>query len=183
MLLAADRSQVLVVDVQERLVPAMHAHEALVANVSILLRAALVLGVPVVASEQYPRGLGRTLPEIAVLLSAVGGGPEPFEKVHFSCAAEPGFADRLATGRDQIVIAGIETHVCVLQTALALREAGHNCFVVADACSSRTVTNVERALARLRDAGVTVVSTEMVLFEWLHRAATPAFKALSPLVR
>jgi nicotinamidase-related amidase len=183
MLLAADRSQLLIIDVQERLVPAMHGPEPLLANLGVLLRAAPVLGVPALASEQYPRGLGRTLPGIADLLVAAGDTAGPFEKVHFSCMAEPGFADRLAAGREQIVIAGIETHVCVLQTALSLRAAGHACFVVADACSSRTVASAELALARLRDAGVTVVSTEMVLFEWLHRAGTPAFKALSPLVR
>jgi nicotinamidase-related amidase len=184
MLLAAHRSQMLIVDVQERLVPAMLAPDRLLANLTVLLRAAAYLGVPVLASEQYPQGLGRTVPDVAALLAAAGDpAAVPAEKVHFSCAAEPGVADRLAPGRDQIVIAGIETHVCVLQTALDLRALGRSCFVVADACSSRTVSSIELALARLRGAGVTVVSTEMVLFEWLHRAATPAFKALSPLVR
>jgi len=184
MLLSAPRSLLLVVDVQQRLAPAMAGLDRLLANLTILLRAAHGLGVPVIASEQYPRGLGPTLPEIAPLLAPDHATPEVVEKLHFSCAAEPGFADRLAAqGRDQIVIAGIEAHVCVLQTALELRAAERNVFVVADACASRTQANAELAFSRLGRNDVELVSTEMVLFEWLQRAGTPAFKTLSPLVR
>lgn len=162
----------------------MASLDRLMANLTILLRAAHPLGVPVLASEQYPKGLGPTVPEIAALLTPPGGVADVIEKSHFSCAAEPGFADRLGTReRDQIVIAGIEAHVCVLQTALELRESGWSVFVVADACSSRTPASADLAMARLRQHGVDVVGTEMVLFEWLQRAGTPAFKTLSPLVR
>lgn len=184
MLISAQRSLLLIVDVQQKLAPAMASLDRLLANLTILLRAAHPLGVPVLASEQYPRGLGPTLPEVAALLAPPDGAPEVFEKSHFSCAAEPGVAERLAlTGRDQIVIAGIEAHVCVLQTALELRAAAWSVFVVADACSSRAPASAEQAMDRMRQHGVTVVNTEMVLFEWLHRAGTPAFKTLSSLVR
>jgi nicotinamidase-related amidase len=184
MLLSSPRSLLLVVDIQERLAPAVQGLDRLLANLGILLAAAHRLGVPVVASEQYPKGLGRTLPAIAAQLAAPGASPEVFEKAHFSCASAPGFTERLAEfGRPQIVIVGIEAHICVLQTAIELRAGGWNCFVVADACASRTVANAELGQARMLQNGVEVVSTEMVLFEWLHQAGTPAFKALSALVR
>ncbi|MGQ9366080.1 hydrolase [Azospirillum sp. A39] len=180
MLLSSRDSALLVVDVQERLLPAVSGGGALVRNVGILLQAAAILSVPVLASEHYPAGLGRTVPELRRLLpdGAV------IEKIHFACSHEPGFADRLAgLGRRQVVIAGAEAHVCVMQTALALRAAGHEVFVVADATGSRAPANAELAIARLRAAGVVVVATEMVLFEWAGCGGTPAFKSLLALIR
>ncbi|MBX9635347.1 MAG: isochorismatase family protein, partial [Magnetospirillum sp.] len=106
------------------------------------------------------------------------------EKIHFACSAEPAIADRLAGfGRDQVVIAGIEAHVCVLQTALGLKEKGYQVFVAADACSSRLAANHQAAMQRLSANGVQVVSVEMVVFEWLHRAGTPEFKDLVALIK
>ena len=189
MLLSAKRSTLLIIDVQERLTPAIHELAPLLANTKILLAAARALDVPALASEQYPKGLGRTLPEISTLLPPADVSGQPFEKTHFSCTAEPGFAELLPPllhdqpPRDQIVIAGIEAHVCVLQTALGLKAMGRAVFVVADACSSRSRANAELAFERLRQNGVAVVSTEMVVFEWLHHAGNPAFKNLSALVR
>jgi len=130
MLIERDRSCLLLIDVQERLLASMDNAARLVSNCAVLLKAAARLGVPVLASEQYPKGLGPTVPELAALV------PEgaPVTKTEFSCAAAPGYLDRLReTGRDQLVLAGIEAHVCVLQTALQLRDLGYKMFVV-DEC-------------------------------------------------
>lgn len=147
---------------------------------ALLLRAAERLGIPLTVSEQYPKGLGPTVGELKVLVS-----PDSIvEKLHFSCAAEPAVAQRVqALGREQVVIAGIEAHVCVLQSALGFKALGHQVFVVADACSSRNPANHQAAMRRLEAAGVGVVTTEMVVFEWLHRAGTPEFKELVALVK
>ena len=180
MLLSPERSALLVVDVQERLAPAVHAADRVVRNAGILLDSANALGVPVLASEQYPRGLGATVPALRERLPAGA----VVEKVHFACTGEPGFVERLdAVGRDQIVLCGMEAHVCVLQTALGLRALGRTVHLVADGVSSRVPDNAELAIARMRDHGVEIVSTEMVVFEWLQRAGTPAFKALSALIK
>lgn len=190
MLLSADRSALVVIDIQERLAPAVHAGERIVHNVTVLLRAARRLGVPVLATEQYPKGLGRTLPAVADHLPAEhlpaehlpGGGV--IEKMHFGCVGEAAFNERLAgLDRRQIVLTGMEAHVCVLQTALGLVEQGLDVFIVADATSSRTAANAELGIERMRANGVEVVTTEMVVFEWLHKAGTPAFKELSRLIK
>lgn len=180
MLLTREKSCLLVIDVQERLMTAMSEGARLRANGALLLKAAGKLGVPVLVSEQYPKGLGPTLPELANL------APEDsvVTKMEFSCTAAPGYLDRLkATGRGQPVLAGIEAHVCVLQTALGLRALGYPVFVVADAVASRRPESVALAIARMRDEGCSIVTTEMVVFEWLGRAGTPEFKELSALVK
>ncbi|MBI1205653.1 MAG: isochorismatase family protein [Azospirillum sp.] len=180
MLLDADRSLLVIIDLQERLLPAIHDRARVIANTRVLLQAAAALGVPVIATEQYPKGLGRTVAELLELLPA----PPPIAKLHFACTGEPAFAAALAaSGRDQIVLAGTEAHVCVLQTALGLRQLDRTCFVVADAVSSRTPDNAELGLKRMAANGVELVSTEMTLFEWMGRAGTPAFKAVSRLIK
>ncbi|KAA3628574.1 MAG: hydrolase [Proteobacteria bacterium] len=176
MLLQADRSLLLIVDVQEKLVPAIHEQRRVVENCTWLIRVAREIGVPVRASEQYPKGLGPTVPELMELLQP----SELMEKVHFSCSAEESCREAiLETGRDQIIVAGVEAHVCVLQTVLDLVELGKSLFVVADAVSSRDPRNAELAVARMRQAGVQAVSCEMVLFEWAHKAGTDQFRRLS----
>ena len=180
MLIERDRSCLLVVDVQEKLAPAITDAAAVVGNAAILLRAAARLEVPVLLSEQYPKGLGATLPELAAL------APESARvaKLAFSCAADPGLQQRVKeTGRSLLVICGMEAHVCVLQSALGFRQAGYRTVVVADAVSSRTPANREAALQRLRENGVEVATTEMVVFEWLGQAGTPEFKELSRLIK
>lgn len=173
-------SLLLVVDIQEKLAPAIHDTERVAANSVRLLQAAAQLQVPSFVSEQYVRGLGPSLPAIRT----AAGHARFFEKTHFSCAAEPGIVDLLrASGRQQVILTGTETHVCVLQTALGLREAGFDVYLVADAASSRTPENRQAAIDRLRAAGVGIVTTEMVLFEWLHRAATEEFRTLLPLIK
>jgi nicotinamidase-related amidase len=180
MLLQRDASCLVLIDIQERLLPAMADPAGVVKNTQILLRSAATLGVPVLASEQYAKGLGPTVAELANLLPA----DAVVEKLSFSCLGEEAFAARLrALDRRQVVVVGIEAHVCVLQTADPLVAAGYDVFVVADATSSRVALNHELAMARLARCGCSIVTTEMVVFEWLQVAGTPEFKALSALVR
>lgn len=180
MLLAAADACLLVVDIQDKLLPAVHERDALVANAAVLLKAAAALGVPVLASEQYPQGIGHTVAPVAALL------PEGavVKKVHFSCLADAGFAQRFAAlGRRQAVVIGLEAHVCVLQTAEQILAAGHEVFVVADAVSSRAQASHALALRRLEADGARIVTTEMVVFEWLGQAGTPVFRELSRLIK
>ena len=180
MLIRAARSCLLLVDVQERLAPAVPDADTVVANCARLVEAARRLEIPVLASEEYRSGLGIT---VSPLIEGLDEG-ERFEKLHFSCADDPGIAARLEElGRDQVVIAGLETHVCVLQSALGLKEAGFAPFVVADATASRTDANKALAINRLRRGDVGIVSVEMVLFEWLAIAGTPEFKDVLRLIK
>lgn len=183
MVLEAAKSSLLVIDVQERLLPAMAAPEAVVAKSTILLQAAQALEVPVIASEQYPKGLGHT---VEALRRPLGNLPV-FAKLAFSCWRDAALKAHLIglheAGRPQVVLGGIEAHVCVAQTALDLAQAGFATFVVADAVSARAPASVDLALERMRQAGVQVINTEMAVFEWLGQAGTPTFKALAPLVR
>lgn len=176
MLMRAETSCLLVVDFQERLMPAIFQADDVVATGVWLIRIAQRLNVPVLASEQYPRGLGRAVAAIRELLPA-----EAFvEKVHFSCAAELECMRRIdLLGRDQVILLGAEAHVCVLQTALDLQLAGKNVYLVADGVSSRSPRDVALALDRMRAEGVRIVSREMVAFEWLHQAATEQFREIS----
>ncbi len=180
MLLSKDNSLVFVVDAQERLVPAMDEPDALIAQTVKLLHGAEILGVPRLASEQYPKGLGRTVAPVAALLDA----DSRIEKVCFSATGAPDVVERLkASGRTQIVLAGMETHVCVIQTAAHLRELGFSPYVVADAVASRRAFDKQIALQRMRHNGIEVVTTEMVLFEWLERAGSDLFRQVSALIR
>ena len=176
----ADTSQLLLIDIQERLAPATLDGERTVRQAGILLEAAALLGVPHTISEQYPRGLG---PTVAAVLDKAD--PERvFDKVHFSCQADDRLARLLAdAGRPDTVLCGMEAHVCVLQTALGLDRAGYRVHVAADAVASRTAQNRDLAIERMRKAGIAIVSTEMVLFEWLGTAGHPDFRAVSALIR
>src|SRR3546814_297675 len=152
-LMRADESFLLIVDIQMGLAPAISSAREAIANAAILIQAAKRLDVPVLAFEQYPRGLGGTVPELRELL------PDEvvLEKIYFSCAKESQWMERLtALGRRQVVIAGMETHVCVLQAALGLMEKGYSPFVVADAASSRRVENHRAGLDRMRAEGATI---------------------------
>jgi nicotinamidase-related amidase len=171
-----------VVDVQERLFNAMDAErrDDMVANVKILVAAARRLGVPILVTEQYPKGLGRTLPELKALL----GDATAFEKTVFSCADADGFLERLrALGADHVILTGIEAHVCVLLTALDLLGRGLRVSIVADAVCSRRAANLEVGLAQARQAGAVITATETVVFQLLGRADTDAFRELSKLLR
>jgi nicotinamidase-related amidase len=175
MLIDAHRSQLLVVDMQERMLPAIHDHERVVAGVVWLIRVAQRIGVPVAAVEQYAKGLGRTLQPVRDLLpdGAIG------QKNRFSAVAAQCLPQLPGADRPQIVVAGIEAHVCLLQTALELIEEGKEVYVVGDAVGSRRETDRDLALARLRQEGARVVSREMVAFEWLREADTPLFREMN----
>ncbi len=180
MLIRAEDSALVVIDMQERLVPAMQAPAATIRNARRLIAAAREMDVPVLLTEQYPKGLGATVREIAE-----AAGPAPIlEKMHFSCMEDADFAAAFRTlGRRQAVIAGMEAHICVVQTAASLIEEGYEIFVVSDATASRTLESELACIARLSACGAGIVTTEMVVFEWLGKAGTADFKALLPLIK
>jgi len=180
MLLSAADSLLLVVDIQDRLLPVMRDGDRVIGNTVRLLQVAQSLAVPMLLTEQYPQGLGAT---VTAIRAAAGDAPV-LEKRDFSGYADPAIRARI-TGcrRPQVVIAGIEAHVCVLQTALQLVAARYHVAVVVDAISSRHSDSVVVAQQRMTAAGVAPVTTEMCLFEWLGTAAHPEFRALSKLIR
>ena len=184
MLLARDKSQLLIIDVQDKVLAAISGKDRVVERCVRLVRAARVLHVPITLSEQYPQGLGPTVDPIR---DAVANAGFVADKVEFSCLRSEPLRDRLhelrRQGRPQIVIAGIEAHVCVLQTTIYLEAQGFEAFVVADAIGSRAKVNRKLAITRLLNAGADIVDSEMVLFEWLERAGTPEFKELHPLIK
>jgi nicotinamidase-related amidase len=170
----------LVVDIQEKLARAMHAREEFIANVQRLVRGALALGIPIVWAEQNPKGLGPTVPEVAKLLCDL----TPISKFSFSCGASESCMQQLRRiGRKHVLIAGIEAHICVYQTAAELTLAGFQVEVVADACSSRTPENKHIGLDKCRAAGSAVTSVETALFELLKVAEGPLFKQLLNIVK
>ena len=183
MLLDRARSQLLVVDVQERFMSVVYEAERMVERCAVLMQSAQRLGIPMTLSEQYKKGLGATVER----LDNLKGDSPVMEKSHFSCAADPDIGERVRTlaadGRNQVVVCGIESHVCVMQSALGFMNLGLDIFVVADAVSSRHPESVELATSRMRDSGISVVNAEMAVFEWLHVAGTDEFKALSKLIK
>jgi len=177
-----DRSAAVLVliDLQERLAAVMGRRAAVVETAVLLAGVARELAMPVIVTRQYPEGLGDLVPE----LSSAALEGDPVDKLSFCCTKEPAFGERLAdTRRSQVVLAGIETHICVAQTALALRGSGHDVFVVADATCSRRDEDHAVALDRMRAAGVTVTTAESVIYEALGRAGTPEFAAVLTLVK
>ena len=174
------KAGLVVVDVQERLLPAIFEQQRVVQNTVRLIQGAAILQVPIFATEQYRKGLGATAPEVAAAIPAFA----PIEKVAFSACGATGFIPALESKQvSQAVLCGIEAHVCVTQTCLDLLEKGFSVFVAADAVSSRTPENYRVGLDRMRAAGAVIVSTEMVLFELLERAGTDEFKQILGLVK
>lgn len=173
------RSALVLIDLQARLLPAIAGHERVLERASRLLEAARLLDVPVLATEHCPERIGATVAVLGERLRP----DEVHAKRAFSAAGLAAFARLAAAGRDQLVLAGTEAHVCVLQTALGLRAAGARVAVAADAVGSRAASDLELGLARLARAGVEIVSSEMVLFEWLGDADDPAFKQVHRLLR
>ncbi|KAF0218863.1 MAG: isochorismatase [Geobacteraceae bacterium] len=179
--LAKDNAVLLVIDVQEKLCKAMDEKvlEKLTGNISILQEAAREMGIPVLATEQYVKGLGETLPVLKEKLT----GPA-LEKMTFSCCGENAFPMKLREQkRKQVIVTGMETHVCVLQTVLELLEAGYNVHLVRDAVMSRRKENWQMGLNTAAAAGAVITSTEAALFQLLRVAGTEEFKKLSKLVR
>ena len=179
----ADESLLLIVDVQAKLTAAMpdKVVSRLRRNAGMLLKIANLLDIPVIATEQYPKGLGK-LEES--LTSQLPQGSSLYEKTGFSCLEAAGLGERLAdTGRKQIILTGVEAHICVLQSSLELDTLGYEVFVVGDAVCSRNRENYENALQRLRHAGINVSDTESVLFEWVRDSKHEHFKTVSSLIK
>jgi nicotinamidase-related amidase len=181
LMVSANQSQLVIVDVQTKLCSVMPeaALQVVIKNCGILVQAANALDLPVVVTEQYPQGLGETIADVAQHL----GNVKAIAKTAFSAYAEPKFQAQCQRDKPQIVLAGMEAHICVLQTALALITTGKQVFVVEDAIISRTQENKANAIARMRDAGCVITNTESVLFECLGNAQHEAFKTLSKLIR
>jgi nicotinamidase-related amidase len=183
LLLSAADSALLVVDVQEKLIPLVLNHARIVWNIGRLLRAAELLGVPACGTEQYPRGLGPTVAELAAPLQARQPGDLP-SKTMFSCRGCAGVFDGFKQrGVARLVVVGIETHVCILQTALDATAAGFRVYLPVDAVGARFAIDHDTALARLAASGATLTTTEGAMFEWCETAGTPQFKEISRMVR
>lgn len=177
-MLERGKTALVVIDLQEKLLRAMLERDALVEQARKLVQGMLALEVPILWTEQNPDGLGPTVPELAALLPG-----EPFVKRSFSCFGAEGFAEALAGLGRQIVLAGIESHVCVWQTACHAIEIGYEVHVCADAVSSRTAFNRDLGLQKARDAGCILTSVETALFELLGEATGPAFKQILQIVK
>jgi len=179
MLIRASESVLCVIDMQERLVPAMLAPARTLRNTKTLVSLAEEIGVPILLTEQYPQGLGRTVREIREVTDA-----PPLEKIHFSCMEDDGFAKAFRNlNRPQAILTGMEAHICVMQTAASLMEEGVEVFVVSDATASRSLESERACLERLGACGAGIATTEMVAFEWLGRAGTPEFKKALRLIK
>lgn len=180
-LVKLDACQLVVIDMQVKLSTAMPADEmaTVIKQTEVMLQAAQLLAMPTLFTEQYPQGLGHTLPE---LRSAITHAPV-IEKTAFSACAEPKFNAKLSRDKSQVILLGMEAHICVLQTALDLLANHKQVFVVEDAVISRNPANKANAMARMRDAGCVITNTESVLFECIGNAQHDAFKAIAKLIR
>lgn len=178
-LLDKSKSQLLIVDVQEKLVPVMRDHERLIDRCRRLAIAAQIFEIPITITEQYPKGLGKTVSELQEF------DESPKEKTRFSSAEiiEWPLAAENPNGRNQIILAGIEAHVCILQTALDLIAQGYSVFIAADAVSSRNEDDAKIGFDRMTLGGCTLTTSESVLFEWCETASAKEFKAISKLVK
>lgn len=176
MLLNKDDSLLLLIDVQEKLTPAILNKDAIVARCEWLLKLARTINVPVLASEQYPKGLGITVEPLCSYFSE----DECVEKIYFSCMQEPEYLKQLRElNKNQLIVTGIEAHVCVMQSAIEMKRAGFEVYVVVDAVGSRNEIDLKYGLKRMKQEGIYLITSEMVFFEWVRRAGTPEFKVLS----
>lgn len=179
----AEQSQLLIIDIQERLASAMPPEilKNVINNNRILLTAANELDIPVIHSEQYPKGLGSTVATISELLPDTS---HSITKTSFSCSNAEGFNNLIAKQkRQQIIVTGIESHICVLQTAILLQRQGYAVYVIEDAICSRKKLSHKNAIERLRQSGVIISNVESILFEWIRDATHPKFKLLSKLIK
>jgi nicotinamidase-related amidase len=179
--LDSNKAVLVVIDIQERLVPAMpkKVYTRLLETVKMLTESAKLLGVPVVTTEQYPKGIGHTVAELADACS-----DNVVEKVSFGCCGEPGFLQAIKkTGRSQVVVTGMEAHVCVYQTVLGLLEDGYHVHLLSDAVCSRNKTDYLSGIANAAQAGAVVTTAETVLFQMLKESTHEQFKAISKLVK
>lgn len=182
-ILRPENTALIVIDVQEPFLNVMADRQRLTANVRLLVQSADVLQIPVVLTTQNAARLGGVAAEITAAFPE-GTAPAPLDKMAFSCVQAAGFPELLtALGRRQILLCGLETHICVSQTALDLAHLGYQVHVAADAVSSRTLEKHKLGMERLRDCGIFPCAAEAAVYEWLREAGTPAFKAILPLVK
>jgi nicotinamidase-related amidase len=180
MRITKDHTVGLVIDIQERLLPHISGHETLIKNVRILLEGLNALEIPVLVTEQYKKGLGETVP----LIQEAIGNFDPMEKMSFSCCDDPHFSVRLNNmAKKNVIVCGIESHVCVLQTVIDLLESGFQPVVVEDCISSRKLPDKEIAVRRMSREGAIVTSYESILFELARISGTETFKTISKLVK
>lgn len=178
--LSAENSLVLIIDIQERLVASLDK-DIVVSKAVKVASAAKALNIPILVTEQYPKGLGNTVP---LLKEVLPQNTEFFEKTAFNALMEEGFAEKIAGyGKKQIVIFGIETHICVHQTAAALLEAGYEVFVIKDACASRNKYEFKQGIDIMQQNGAKISCVEIALFEWLKTAKNPKFKEIQALIK
>jgi nicotinamidase-related amidase len=179
-MLTIDNTALIIIDVQEKLFRVIHGNEALLENLQKIICGAQVLGIPLLVTEQNPAGLGATVPELKTLLADI----QPISKFSFSCCADERCMEQLADlKRTQLLLAGIETHICVYQTALDLLDQGYEVEVLADCVGSRTVANKSLGLEKMKQAGAQITGIEIALFELQRVAKGEAFKELSRLVK
>jgi nicotinamidase-related amidase len=179
-MLTVDDSVLLIIDVQEKLLRVMFEKEPLFSNLQQLIKGCSLLGIPVVFTEQNPAGLGGTVLELKELVTVF----EPVVKFSFSCCAESGFNEKLKNlGRRQVIVCGIESHICVYQTSMDLLAGGYEVHLVGDCVSSRTSINKELAVRRMISEGVKLTGLEMCLFELLRTSKAQQFKAISALIK
>jgi nicotinamidase-related amidase len=179
-LISREGAVLVIIDVQEKLFPHMAERERIAENIAKLIRFAEIIKVPIVLTEQYPKGLGHTVSEVKELIPYF----QPIEKVEFSCLESGKFKDSLVKLEARtLIITGIETHICVTQTAIEGLNDGYAVFVVSDAVSSRSLDDKAIGLERMRQSGVTIVSTEMLIYELLKKAGTPEFKEALKLIK
>jgi nicotinamidase-related amidase len=176
MLLKRSDSILVLIDIQEKLVPAILNREQMISRCEWLLKLAKEMQVPILASEQYSKGLGTTVLPLNTYIDR----SKCIEKVHFSCMQEPKYCNELKShNKKQLILIGIEAHVCVMQTALEMKDSGYDVYVVVDAVSSRSELDLKYGLKRMKQDGIHLVTSEMVLFEWLRQAGTEEFKRVS----
>ena len=179
-MLTTENTLLLVIDCQEKMMPAMRGYEELEKKTGILVRGCRVLGVPILATQQYTKGLGDTLPSIKDAI----GEFEPIEKMTFSCCGSDEFVNKLKeTGMKNVLVTGVEAHICVQLTVMDLLENGYVAYVMADCIGSRSERDFAYAVERMRQAGAVITTTESVLFEFLKRADHPKRKEITSLVK
>ncbi len=177
-LLDRERSALILVDLQEKLVPAIFESERVIRNAALLIECAKILHLPILLTRQYPKGLGDTVPAIR---ERIPGDSPPIDKVEFGCFNNREFAERIQAWKPQrntLVVAGIESHICVTQTAIGALKEGFKVHLPADATSSRTAFNWKAGLDRMKESGAQLSSTEMIIYELLGKSGTPEFKAM-----
>lgn len=174
-----DEMVIMIIDIQERLVPVMKYSEDVINSTKILIQGAKEMGIPIIYTEQYPKGLGNTIEELRELLVGAKG----FEKNSFTAYIDDVVLELEKTGRKKIIISGMEAHVCVFQTVRDLLHNGYEVFVVSDGVASRTKNNYRNGLDLMKEMGAVITNTETLVFDLLKRAGTPEFKVMSKLIK